>query len=128
MKQKLNYNNKIKNSQEQKSYTKRATVQALEAILYEPIKVLDHGFIRVIDYMGDDSAIVQSARVSYGKGTKMLNQDKGLINYLMRHYHTTPFEMCEIKITCKITYFLLLDNGLDIELQTLMNILQDTQF
>ena len=106
MKQKLNYNNEIKNSQEQKSYTKRATVQALEAILYEPIKVLDHGFIRVIDYMGDDSAIVQSARVSYGKGTKMLNQDKGLINYLMRHYHTTPFEMCEIKLHVKLPIFI----------------------
>jgi thymidylate synthase (FAD) len=106
MKQKLNYNNEIKNSQDQKSYTKRATVQALEAILYEPIKVLDHGFIRVIDYMGDDSAIVQSARVSYGKGTKMLNQDKGLINYLMRHYHTTPFEMCEIKLHIKLPIFI----------------------
>ena len=86
--------------------TKRATVPALEEILYEPIKVLDHGFIRVIDYMGDDSAIVQAARVSYGKGTKQLNQDKGLINYLLRHYHTTPFEMCDIKFHIKLPIFI----------------------
>lgn len=86
--------------------TKRATVQALESILYEPIKVLDHGFIRVIDYMGDDSAIVQAARVSYGKGTKQVNQDKGLINYLMRHRHTTPFEMCDIKFHIKLPIFI----------------------
>lgn len=85
--------------------TKRATVQSLEDILFEPIKVLDHGFIRVIDYMGDDSAIVQAARVSYGKGTKQLNQDKGLINYLMRHRHTTPFEMCDIKFHIKLPIF-----------------------
>jgi thymidylate synthase (FAD) len=68
--------------------TKRATVPALEKLLYEHIPVLDHGFIRVIDYTGDDNAIVQAARVSYGKGTKMVSQDKGLINYLMRHRHT----------------------------------------
>ncbi|ABV74753.1 FAD-dependent thymidylate synthase [Rickettsia akari str. Hartford] len=86
--------------------TKRVTVPALEEILYEPIKVLDHGFIRVIDYMGDDSAIVQAARVSYGKGTKQLNQDKGLINYLLRHYHTTPFEMCDIKFHIKLPIFI----------------------
>lgn len=85
--------------------TKRATVQALEELLFEPIKILDHGFIRVIDYMGDDSAIVQAARVSYGKGTKQLNQDKGLINYLMRHKHTTPFEMCDIKFHIKLPIF-----------------------
>lgn len=85
--------------------TKRATVQALEDLLFEPIKILDHGFIRVIDYMGDDSAIVQAARVSYGKGTKQLNQDKGLINYLMRHKHTTPFEMCDIKFHIKLPIF-----------------------
>jgi thymidylate synthase (FAD) len=91
---------------EQQFITKRATVEKLEQILFEPIKVLDHGFIRVIDYMGDDSAIVQAARVSYGKGTKMLNQDKGLINYLMRHYHTTPFEMCEIKLHIKLPIFI----------------------
>lgn len=85
--------------------TKRVISQALEEMLYEPIKILDHGFIRVIDYMGDDSAIVQAARVSYGKGTKQLNQDKGLINYLMRHYHTTPFEMCDIKFHVKLPIF-----------------------
>ena len=94
---------------EQQFVTKRATVENLEQILFEPIKVLDHGFIRVIDYMGDDAAIVQAARVSYGKGTKMMSQDKGLINYLMRHYHTTPFEMCEIKFHVKLP-ILKLDN------------------
>lgn len=92
--------------QDETSQTKRATVEALESILYEPIKVLDHGFIRVIDYMGDDSAIVQAARVSYGKGTKQVNQDKGLINYLMRHRHTTPFEMCDIKFHIKLPIFI----------------------
>lgn len=85
--------------------TKRATVFELEEILYEPIKVLDHGFIRVVDYMGNDNAIVQSARVSYGKGTKKLSQDQGLINYLMRHWHTTPFEMCELKLHVKLPMF-----------------------
>ena len=86
--------------------TKRATVPALEEILYEPLKVLDHGFVRIVDYMGDDSAIVQAARVSYGKGTKQVNQDKGLINYLMRHWHSTPFEMCEIKFHIKLPIFI----------------------
>lgn len=86
--------------------TKRATVPALEKLLYEHLPVLDHGFIRVIDYMGDDSAIVQAARVSYGKGTKMVSQDKGLINYLMRHRHTTPFEMCDIKFHIKLPIFI----------------------
>jgi len=85
--------------------TKRATVPALEEVLYEPFPVLDHGFIRVIDYFGDDAAIVQAARVSYGKGTKQVNQDRGLINYLMRHRHTTPFEMCEIKFHIKLPMF-----------------------
>lgn len=85
--------------------TRRATSEALEAILYEPIPLLDHGFIRVIDYMGDDAAIVQAARVSYGKGTKQVNQDKGLIQYLMRHWHSTPFEMCEIKFHVKLPIF-----------------------
>ncbi|KAJ6644967.1 Flavin-dependent thymidylate synthase [Pseudolycoriella hygida] len=85
--------------------TKRATVLALEEMLFEPLKILDHGFIRVIDYMGNDSAIVQAARVSYGKGTKQLSQDKGLINYLMRHKHTTPFEMCDIKFHIKLPIF-----------------------
>ena len=85
--------------------THRATVQSLENLLYEPIPVLDHGFIRVIDYMGDDSAIVQAARVSYGKGTKQKTMDRGLINYLMRHRHSTPFEMCEIKFHVKLPIF-----------------------
>ncbi len=85
--------------------TKRATVPELEQFLYKPIKVLDHGFVRVIDYMGDDSAIVQAARVSYGKGTKQVSQDRGLIQYLMRHRHTTPFEMCDIKFHIKLPIF-----------------------
>lgn len=85
--------------------TKRATVPALEELLYKPISVLDHGFVRVVDYMGDDAAIVQAARVSYGKGTKQVSQDKGLINYLMRHWHSTPFEMCEIKLHVKLPMF-----------------------
>ena len=106
MESKINYKKEGENLQEQQFITKRATVQQLEKILFEPIKVLDHGFIRVIDYMGDDAAIVQAARVSYGKGTKMLSQDKGLINYLMRHYHTTPFEMCEIKLHIKLPIFI----------------------
>ena len=87
------------------SETRRATVPAMEALLYEPIAVLDHGFIRVIDYMGDDAAIVQAARVSYGAGTKKIREDAGLINYLMRHRHTSPFEMCELKIHAKMPIF-----------------------
>ncbi len=90
---------------EEINFTKRATVKTLEEILYKPLPVLDHGFVRVIDYMGDDSAIVQAARVSYGKGTKKLSQDQGLINYLMRHRHTTPFEMCDIKFHIKLPIF-----------------------
>lgn len=86
--------------------TKRVTVDALEQLLYKPIKVLDHGFVRVVDYMGDDSSIVQAARVSYGRGTKKSLQDKGLINYLMRHKHTTPFEMCDIKFHIKLPIFI----------------------
>jgi thymidylate synthase (FAD) len=85
--------------------TRRATVPALEEILYEAIPVLDHGFVRVIDYMGDDAAVVQAARVSYGRGTKRVSEDRGLINYLMRHRHTTPFEMCEIKFHVKLPIF-----------------------
>ncbi|HEY7690320.1 MAG TPA: FAD-dependent thymidylate synthase [Dongiaceae bacterium] len=85
--------------------TRRATVPALEEILYQAIPVLDHGFVRVIDYMGDDAAIVQAARVSYGKGTKKISEDRGLINYLLRHRHTTPFEMCEIKFHVKLPIF-----------------------
>ena len=85
--------------------TRRPTVQALEEILYRAIPVLDHGFIRVIDYMGDDAAIVQAARVSYGKGTRRVSEDAGLIRYLMRHRHSTPFEMCEIKYHVKLPIF-----------------------
>ena len=85
--------------------TRRPTVHMLEEILFEPIPVLDHGFVRVIDYMGDDAAVVQSARVSYGKGTKKISDDAGLINYLLRHRHTTPFEMCEIKYHVKLPIF-----------------------
>jgi thymidylate synthase (FAD) len=85
--------------------TYRSTVPALEEILYEPTRVLDRGFIRVIDYMGDDAAIVQAARVSYGRGTRRTSEDRGLINYLMRHRHTTPFEMCEIKYHVKLPIF-----------------------
>ena len=85
--------------------TRRPTVPMLEEILFEPIPVLDHGFVRVIDYMGDDAAVVQAARVSYGKGTTKISDDAGLINYLLRHRHTTPFEMCEIKYHVKLPIF-----------------------
>lgn len=85
--------------------TRRLTVPDLETILYQPLPVLDHGFVRVIDYMGSDSAVVQAARVSYGAGTKRSRQDAGLIRYLMRHAHTTPFEMCEIKYHIKLPIF-----------------------
>ena len=89
----------------EKQETLRATVPELEGILYRPMQVLDHGFVRVVDYMGDDAAIVQAARVSYGKGTKAVRQDEGLIRYLLRHRHTTPFEMCEIKFHVKLPIF-----------------------
>jgi thymidylate synthase (FAD) len=85
--------------------TRRPTVPALEEVLFQVLPVLDHGFVRVVDYMGDDAAIVQAARVSYGKGTKRVNEDRGLIRYLMRHHHTTPFEMCELKLHCKLPIF-----------------------
>ena len=96
----------IADQQAQKHQTKRVTSPELEKILYEAIPVLDHGFVRVIDYMGDDSSIVQSARVSYGKGTKKVSTDEGLIKYLMRHWHSTPFEMCEIKYHVKLPIFI----------------------
>ena len=96
----------IKEQQSQNYSTKRVTSPELEKVLYEAIPVLDHGFIRVIDYMGDDSSIVQSARVSYGKGTKKVSTDEGLIRYLMRHWHSTPFEMCEIKYHVKLPIFI----------------------
>jgi thymidylate synthase (FAD) len=85
--------------------TRRPTVPALEEQLFRVHSVLDHGFVRVVDYMGDDAAIVQAARVSYGKGTKSARNDRGLIRYLMRHRHTTPFEMCELKLHVKLPIF-----------------------
>ncbi|MFL9503606.1 FAD-dependent thymidylate synthase [Rhodopseudomonas palustris] len=85
--------------------TLRAVSPGMEAHLYRAHEVLDHGFIRVIDYMGDDAAIVQAARVSYGAGTKHVSNDEGLIRYLMRHWHSTPFEMCEIKLHVKLPVF-----------------------
>jgi thymidylate synthase (FAD) len=97
--------NQEESVEDKQNLTKRVTSEALEKILYNKISLLDHGFIRVIDYMGNDSAIVQAARVSYGHGTKQISQDKGLINYLMKHRHTTPFEMCEIKLHVKLPIF-----------------------
>lgn len=97
--------NELAQLRAQSAATRRATVPALEDVLYVPTPVLDHGFVRVIDYMGDDAAIVQAARVSYGKGTKKVREDRGLIRYLMRHRHSTPFEMCEIKLHCKMPIF-----------------------
>jgi thymidylate synthase (FAD) len=98
-------NEEVTKQREQAKSTIRATVPEIEAILYKSLPVLDHGFVRLIDYMGDDSAIVQAARVSYGAGTKKTTQDRGLIFYLMRHRHTTPFEMCEIKLHIKLPIF-----------------------
>ena len=99
-------NDEVEQLRSSSSSTLRATVPSLEEILYKPLPALDHGFVRVIDYMGDDTAIVQSARVSYGKGTKKITNDKGLIKYLMRHWHSTPFEMCEIKLHVKLPIFI----------------------
>jgi len=96
----------IKDLQSQEYKTKRVVAPELEKILYDAISVLDHGFVRVIDYMGDDTSIVQAARVSYGKGTKKVSTDSGLIKYLMRHWHSTPFEMCEIKYHVKLPIFI----------------------
>ena len=95
----------IKDQQAQENTTKRVNSPELEKVLYEAIPILDHGFIRVVDYMGNDTSIVQAARVSYGKGTKKISTDSGLIRYLMRHRHSTPFEMCEIKYHVKLTIF-----------------------
>lgn len=95
----------IAQSRSQTHSTLRATVPAMEDRLYHLHPVLDHGFVRVIDYMGDDSAIVQAARVSYGAGTKKARDDSGLIRYLMRHWHSTPFEMCELKLHVKLPVF-----------------------
>ena len=99
-------NQEIKDLQSQNNTTKRVIATKLEEILYEALPILDHGFIRVIDYMGNDNSIVQAARVSYGKGTKKVNTDSGLIKYLMRHWHSTPFEMCEIKYHVKLPIFI----------------------
>ena len=96
----------IKEQQNQETTTKRVSAPELEKILYEAMPILDHGFIRVVDYMGNDSSIVQAARVSYGKGTKKVSTDSGLIKYLMRHWHSTPFEMCEIKYHVKLPIFI----------------------
>lgn len=87
------------------SPTARATAPGMEARLYTAHPVLDHGLVRVIDYMGDDAAICQAARVSYGRGTKAVSDDRGLIRYLMRHWHSTPFEMCEVKFHVKLPVF-----------------------
>ncbi|KAB2793201.1 FAD-dependent thymidylate synthase [Brucella anthropi] len=95
----------IKDAREATKVTRRAVSEGLEGILYETIPVLDHGFIRVIDYMGDDAAVVQAARVSYGRGTKKVSEDRGLIHYLLRNGHTTPFEMAEIKFHVKLPIF-----------------------
>ena len=85
--------------------TLRPVPENLEEIIYKPFEVLDHGFVRVVDYMGNDSSVVQAARVSYGAGTKKVNADKALINYLIAHRHTTPLEMCEIKFHIKLPIF-----------------------
>lgn len=87
--------------------TRRTTVPVLEELMHRPLAVLDHGLIRVVDYMGDDSAIVQAARVSYGKGTKKASTEAGLIHYLLSHRHSTPFEMCEIKLHIKMPIFVM---------------------
>ena len=98
--------NEIKSLRSKPKKTLRITSSSLESILYKQFKVLDSGFIRVMDYMGDDTAIIQSARVSYGEGTKKVSNDKGLIRYLMKNWHTTPFEMCEIKLHIKLPIFI----------------------
>ena len=85
--------------------TKRPTAPGIEKWMEVPIPLLDHGFIRVVDYMGDDGAVAQAARVSYGRGTRQVSEDANLIRYLMRHRHSTPFEMCEIKFAVKLPIF-----------------------
>ncbi len=95
----------ISQARAQAHTTLRPTVAAIEELLHTPVPCLDHGFVRVVDYMGDDAAVVQAARVSYGKGTRKLREDRGLIRYLMRHRHTTPFEMCELKLHVKLPIF-----------------------
>lgn len=88
-----------------RSATLRPVSEGMEEMLHRPIPVLDHGFVRVVDYMGNDDAVVQAARVSYGRGTKRVSEDRGLINYLLRHWHTTPFEMAEVKLHVKLPIF-----------------------
>jgi len=95
----------IESERNEQRTTRRVVSPGLEQILFRALPVLDHGFVRVIDYMGDDGAIVQAARVSYGRGTRKVQEDQGLINYLMRHRHSTPFEMCEIKYHVKLPIF-----------------------
>lgn len=104
-KTKIDHQQEIQDLKKESHQTQRATVPEFEEELYKIHPVLDHGFVRVVDYMGDDASIVQAARVSYGKGTKKISQDKGLIRYLMRHRHSTPFEMCEIKLHVKLPMF-----------------------
>ena len=106
MKLTIEQQKEIKELQSQDNKTRRVISPGLETILFEAIPILDHGFVRVIDYMGDDTSIVQAARVSYGKGTKKVSTDSGLIKYLMRHWHSTPFEMCEIKYHVKLPIFI----------------------
>jgi thymidylate synthase (FAD) len=96
----------INDSRGQTQETRRPTVAALEEVLFQAAPVLDHGFVRLVDYMGDDAAVVQAARVSYGAGTRHMREDRGLLRYLMRHAHTTPFEMCEIKLHVKLPIFI----------------------
>ncbi len=95
----------IDDQRAQSASTRRVVAPGMEQHLYTAHQVLDHGFVRVIDYMGDDAAITQAARVSYGKGTKAVQNDEGLIRYLMRHWHSTPFEMCEVKLHVKLPVF-----------------------
>ena len=95
----------IEDQRAQSVPTRRVVSPGMEEILYQAIPILDHGFVRVIDYMGDDAAVVQAARVSYGRGTKSMTDDAGLVNYLLRHRHTTPFEMCEVKYHIKLPIF-----------------------
>jgi thymidylate synthase (FAD) len=100
-----NDNIAIQQARSAENRTRRPTVEAIDDVLFEAIPVLDHGFVRVIDYMGDDSSVVQAARVSYGRGTRQVSEDRGLIRYLLRHRHTTPFEMAEIKLHVKLPIF-----------------------
>ncbi|MGI4977064.1 MAG: FAD-dependent thymidylate synthase [Janthinobacterium lividum] len=95
----------IEAARDHRQTTARATVPAMEDVLYRATPVLDSGFVRVIDYMGDDDAVVQGARVSYGRGTRQVSSDRGLIRYLMRHRHTTPFELCDLKLHVRAPIF-----------------------